>query len=217
MGHKPFERKQSSSSSTSNLVSISQTRRIEEMSQKNGTINLTDNEEEDSMLNRAESAFRDEVSKRMGEMLLKGYTMLDAYCDTCAGILMEDKNGVRRCVQCEVYKEYQDKRKLTNNDLVEDDGAYRQAFTGSTSTSIATPSSSIPQRPQSNFDVANVVHTYGAHQTQPTLTSCKKAISAVQKKLDWATANLEASTDLEEISKYLQIIEHTMRILHKYK
>lgn len=33
------------------------------------------------------------------------------------GILMEDKNGVRRCVQCEVYKEYQDKRKLANNDL----------------------------------------------------------------------------------------------------
>ena len=36
------------------------------------------------MLNRAESAFRDEVSKRMGKILLKDYTMLYAYCDKCS-------------------------------------------------------------------------------------------------------------------------------------
>lgn len=54
---------------------------------------------------RLRDAFRDEVSKRMGELLLKGQTMLDEYCPTCSGILMEDRAGVRRCVTCELYAE----------------------------------------------------------------------------------------------------------------
>ncbi|VDO87816.1 unnamed protein product [Heligmosomoides polygyrus] len=49
--------------------------------------------------------FRDEVSKRMGELLLRGVTMLDAYCQVCNGILMEDRNGVRTCVTCELFAE----------------------------------------------------------------------------------------------------------------
>ncbi|VDN36615.1 unnamed protein product, partial [Cylicostephanus goldi] len=41
----------------------------------------------------------------MGEMLLRGVTMLDAYCQVCNGILMEDRNGVRTCVTCELFAE----------------------------------------------------------------------------------------------------------------
>nr|CDJ81911.1 Sjogrens syndrome scleroderma autoantigen 1 domain containing protein [Haemonchus contortus] len=50
--------------------------------------------------------FRDDVSKKMGELLLRGVTMLDAYCHICDGILMEDRNGVRRCVTCELLEEH---------------------------------------------------------------------------------------------------------------
>ncbi|GMR41659.1 hypothetical protein PMAYCL1PPCAC_11854, partial [Pristionchus mayeri] len=45
-----------------------------------------------------------EVSRRMGELLLRGHTMLNAECE-CGGILMEDRNGVRRCIACEVREE----------------------------------------------------------------------------------------------------------------
>ncbi|VDK25273.1 unnamed protein product, partial [Anisakis simplex] len=38
----------------------------------------------------------------MGELLLRGYTMLDAYCNVCTGILMEDRQGVRVCVTCDL-------------------------------------------------------------------------------------------------------------------
>lgn len=56
----------------------------------------------------------------MGEQLLRGVTMLDAYCQTCnvrsphyfhlqspilQGILMEDRNGRRSCIQCEICAE----------------------------------------------------------------------------------------------------------------
>ncbi|KAF8358024.1 hypothetical protein PRIPAC_93019 [Pristionchus pacificus] len=45
-----------------------------------------------------------EVSRRMGELLLRGHTMLNAECE-CGGILMEDRHGVRRCIACEVREE----------------------------------------------------------------------------------------------------------------
>uniref|UniRef100_A0A8R1I9C2 Uncharacterized protein n=1 Tax=Caenorhabditis japonica TaxID=281687 RepID=A0A8R1I9C2_CAEJA len=39
--------------------------------------------EDNSESIRMRDSFRDEVSKRMGELLLKGQTMLDEYCPTC--------------------------------------------------------------------------------------------------------------------------------------
>ncbi|KJH50287.1 Sjogren'S syndrome/scleroderma autoantigen 1 [Dictyocaulus viviparus] len=69
----------------------------------NGTRELT--EEQFSEAQRLRSEFRDGVSRRMGELLLQGMTMLDAYCQVCNGILMEDRNGVRNCVTCELFEE----------------------------------------------------------------------------------------------------------------
>lgn len=47
---------------------------------------------------------RDQVSMKMGDLLLRGYTMLNAYCDICSGILMEDRQGVRVCVTCDLLR-----------------------------------------------------------------------------------------------------------------
>lgn len=76
---------------------------FEEMVLPNGTRELT--EEQMSEAQRCRDQFRDDVSRRMGELLLRGLTMLDAYCEVCNGILMENRNGVRNCVTCELYDE----------------------------------------------------------------------------------------------------------------
>merc|ERR1712083_1293484 len=42
------------------------------------------------------------ISKRMGDYLLKGYTMLATTCDTgCGTIELKDKQGKKYCVACE--------------------------------------------------------------------------------------------------------------------
>ena len=44
---------------------------------------------------------RDEASARMGDLLLRGWTMLADACDTCYTPLMEDRHsGERVCVKC---------------------------------------------------------------------------------------------------------------------
>lgn len=72
------------------------------MADSNGIRKLT--EDQRKMAEEKRQSIRDQVSKRMGDMLLRGYTMLDAYCDTCTGILMEDRRGNRECIQCELLR-----------------------------------------------------------------------------------------------------------------
>ncbi|KAL6726016.1 hypothetical protein Aduo_008029 [Ancylostoma duodenale] len=76
---------------------------FDEMAPVNGFRELTEEQLSEAQARRDE--FRDEVSKRMGELLLRGVTMLDAYCQICNGILMEDRNGVRSCVTCDLFAE----------------------------------------------------------------------------------------------------------------
>ncbi|CAD6187746.1 unnamed protein product [Caenorhabditis auriculariae] len=61
--------------------------------------------DEDDLNDRvARIATRDRASEKMGQLLLRGFTMLDASCDTCHTVLME-KGGVRLCVKCEMDRE----------------------------------------------------------------------------------------------------------------
>uniref|UniRef100_A0A0K0DH56 Cullin domain-containing protein n=1 Tax=Angiostrongylus cantonensis TaxID=6313 RepID=A0A0K0DH56_ANGCA len=49
---------------------------FEDMVLLNGTRELTE-------ARRCRDEFRDDVSRRMGDLLLRGMTMLDAYCEVC--------------------------------------------------------------------------------------------------------------------------------------
>uniref|UniRef100_A0A915AMD0 Sjoegren syndrome/scleroderma autoantigen 1 n=1 Tax=Parascaris univalens TaxID=6257 RepID=A0A915AMD0_PARUN len=101
MGHRSFRNKtttkQSSSRDDSTNSSIGG-----EGEKMNGLKKIT--EEQTTTVAEVRSNIRDRVSMKMGDLLLRGYTMLNAYCDVCSGILMEDRQGVRVCVTCDLLK-----------------------------------------------------------------------------------------------------------------
>lgn len=97
MGHRSFKRK---ATQPADETSDSPVPEAEEMS--NGLTKVTD--EQRRVLEEGRRLIRDQVSSRMGELLLRGYTMLDAYCSICSGILMQDRLGNRECVQCELLR-----------------------------------------------------------------------------------------------------------------
>jgi len=43
---------------------------------------------------------RDDVSAKLGSLLLKGYKMLADSCPDCSNVLMQDKKGLVICVNC---------------------------------------------------------------------------------------------------------------------
>lgn len=55
----------------------------------------------------AEGSRADLVSKKMGQLLLKGFKMLASICETCECILMEDKGGVELCIGCNLDNQAQ--------------------------------------------------------------------------------------------------------------
>ncbi|VDP12690.1 unnamed protein product [Onchocerca flexuosa] len=62
-------------------------------------------QEHQQLLEQTRHSLRDRISSRMGELLLLGQTMLNEYCELCAGILMEDRQGVRCCVACDMVNQ----------------------------------------------------------------------------------------------------------------
>jgi len=48
---------------------------------------------------------RDDVSAKLGSMLLKGYKMLADSCPKCSNVLMQDKRGVVICINCKADEE----------------------------------------------------------------------------------------------------------------
>jgi len=42
----------------------------------------------------------DVVAKSMGELLLKGYKMLSTSCEICNNVLLQDRQGMITCVNC---------------------------------------------------------------------------------------------------------------------
>jgi len=69
----------------------------------NGERNYTPEQNRQYVLDKEN--FRDRVSKDMGDLLLRGYTMLNEYCDICKGILMSNREGIRNCVACDVVRQ----------------------------------------------------------------------------------------------------------------
>ncbi|KHN73646.1 Sjoegren syndrome/scleroderma autoantigen 1 [Toxocara canis] len=100
MGHRSFGRKVSKSDSFSKDGCCGSSFAAAEDDKMNGLCKVT--QEQTRTVAELRRNLRDQVSSKMGELLLRGYTMLNAYCDICSGILMEDRQGVRVCVTCDL-------------------------------------------------------------------------------------------------------------------
>uniref|UniRef100_A0AAF5DEI2 Sjoegren syndrome/scleroderma autoantigen 1 n=1 Tax=Strongyloides stercoralis TaxID=6248 RepID=A0AAF5DEI2_STRER len=95
----PFERVEDVSKEKFGLLKIEKANSIQE-----GTEKL----KETTML--PEKSLSDKISSKMGELLVKGHTMLDEYCVTCSGILMKDpQTSTKNCIACQISKPQEDK------------------------------------------------------------------------------------------------------------
>uniref|UniRef100_A0A1I7TMC3 Zf-AD domain-containing protein n=1 Tax=Caenorhabditis tropicalis TaxID=1561998 RepID=A0A1I7TMC3_9PELO len=185
--------------------------------------------EENAEAIRLRDAFREEVSKRMGGLLLKGQTMLDEYCPTCSvrflffnfsstslfqGILMEDRTGVRRCVTCELYQE---KTSQIVAEVPLQDEDLKEAVDKSPNQEPSpVGKQNVPQK-------AVVPKVIPAAKRQKKTTERSKgndyqdaieaAKLAVLKKLEWATSNLNSTDDTNSTFDFLTVIQKSAETL----
>lgn len=178
---------------------------LDEMAPING-FNL---ENEEAL--RLRDSFRDEVSKRMGELLLKGQTMLDEYCPTCSGILMEDRTGVRRCVTCELYQE-KSSQVVAEIPLQEED--FKEAVDKSPiRESVPSQKQQVPRKaviPKAAPVVKKQKKVSEATNGNDAIESAK---AAVLRKLEWATSNLEDTEDTTRTFDLLSVIQKSAETL----
>lgn len=210
------------------------------MAPVNGVVQLS--EDQISQAQRKKDEFRDEVSKRMGALLLRGVTMLDAYCQTCNGILMEDRNQVRTCVTCELYAERSREGSTVVADIpldIEDDNV----TPGNSHPSAQPTPAPEPSTLRQGVRIIDVdrgrwatedTHAHKARRPvhkkdqekkapiQNTLTQSSNAsgvdgyglaLQAVDRKMKWASEQLDASSNVEEIRLLFVVIKEGMDII----
>ncbi|CAB3402074.1 unnamed protein product [Caenorhabditis bovis] len=176
---------------------------------------------------RIREAFRDEVSKRMGELLLKGHTMLDEYCQTCSGIIMEDRQQQRRCVTCELYAEKTNDGSRIAAQIPLDAEDLEEAAPGS-----ITPKEALMDYSRSvdYDDYEEIAKKLNSDLRKPSTTKkavfskefkSKKAtnsavtisIEAIQKKMKWASEELNNTTHLPLILDLIDVISKSAQAL----
>ncbi|CAO4369399.1 unnamed protein product [Caenorhabditis nigoni] len=164
---------------------------------------------------RLRESFRDEVSKRMGELLLKGQTMLDEYCPTCSGILMEDRTGVRRCVTCELFQEKTASLIVAEIPLQEEDleEAVNEPPVPSVEKPVA-PRKAVVSKPASSAPVSKKSKKVTSSTKECNQSGAIEAArNAVIRKLEWATSQLDSAEDVDSVSDFLSLIQKSAETL----
>ncbi|KAK6053893.1 Sjogren'S syndrome/scleroderma autoantigen 1 [Cooperia oncophora] len=156
--------------------------------------------------------FRDEVSKKMGELLLRGVTMLDAYCQICNGILMEDRNGVRTCVTCELFAERtrEGSRLVAEVRMVDIErknwAEGNVPVVGSKESTPSAPTTSVPARGPT-----------GIRGVPLSFDGCTAALLAIDRKLKWAGERIDRSENPSEIREMFALVNEGLNIIRHAK
>lgn len=232
MGHQQFDTtSKSKSPGTETDIAV----QVERMN-LNGLRRVT--QEHQQLLEQTRRHLRDHISSRMGELLLLGHTMLNEYCELCAGILMEDRQGVRCCVACDLVNTelaggQNNRTTVSNNDDQNDIATERSSMSQSSSNEVFQPPAQFPSTdsPAESFhspversfsmrtvrserltvDVGTSPHAdlLGSGNVQV-------AIQAVDDKLKWCAERLKSCENVEEVMKLYEAIDCGIEILKHF-
>ncbi|OZC09575.1 Sjogren'S syndrome/scleroderma autoantigen 1, partial [Onchocerca flexuosa] len=193
-------------------------------------------QEHQQLLEQTRHSLRDRISSRMGELLLLGQTMLNEYCELCAGILMEDRQGVRCCVACDMVNQElsrapNDRILVANNNDLNDlnDTVIEQNSMNRSNEVLQSPaqfsSANSPTRlfVSINLFVRNLRNRRRSvedgltqHVGSLRSRSVKMAVHAVDDKLRWCAERLKSCENVEEVMKLYEAIDRGIRILEHF-
>ncbi|KAI1302319.1 hypothetical protein HDE_02486 [Halotydeus destructor] len=132
----------------------------------------------------------DKVSSLMGQYLLKGYAMLDQYCDVCHDPMMRDRNGTLSCVRCSIRaKEDQDAMQVTQTATETENAKNAKMCSGPAAAS------------GDSFEAR----------------SFKLTIDALHQKIDWATDELKRCTSVQDCIQFCNLIQSCIETVKKLK
>ena len=160
---------------------------------------------EETPQRKLEKQRNDLVSKKLGELLLQGFKMLNETCDQCECILMQKKNSPVYCVGCED----RDVLALMSKSTVKQSQPEKEEpmqFAPSSIVSNAQPAKK--SEIKSNDRVQNsYVNTSFTH-----------TIETLRSKINWATEELRLSTNVRyniELCEMIKMASEAMKSLNQ--
>ncbi|KAM3723611.1 Protein ZNRD2 [Dirofilaria immitis] len=184
-------------------------------------------QEHQQLLEQTRRSLRDRISSRMGELLLLGQTMLNEYCELCAGILMADRQGVRCCVTCdmvnrELSRESNNRNPVANNDNPNDmnDIATENSSISRSNEVLQPPHLSVERENSSTRTLRSRRHPVEDDLSQRFdflgPRSVRMIIQTVDEKLRWCAERLKSCENVEEVMNLYEAIDRGIRILEHF-
>uniref|UniRef100_A0A3Q2XQJ7 Zinc ribbon domain containing 2 n=1 Tax=Hippocampus comes TaxID=109280 RepID=A0A3Q2XQJ7_HIPCM len=147
---------------------------------------------------------QDQISKIMGDYLLKGYKMLGECCDVCGTILLQDRTHKNYCVSCQELDSDVDKdnpalnaqaalsqvreRRLAAQSPAPSDPAYVNGDAGGRVAAVPQPRPDAALRPLAQ---------------RPVLQDAEEAVLS---KMRWASSQLQTCASLESSIQLCNLI-----------
>ena len=143
-----------------------------------------------------------QISKLMGEYLLKGYRMLGSTCNVCGTILLKDRQHQDYCIGCsEVDIQFthnvntqQRPRQFTQHDSLLNHDSKIENHTENAGPSYANETS------------LNVDNTSPSPDPKESLTTVDQAIFKLQERLMWAVNQVGNANSVEMDIKLCELI-----------
>uniref|UniRef100_H3DLK2 Zinc ribbon domain containing 2 n=1 Tax=Tetraodon nigroviridis TaxID=99883 RepID=H3DLK2_TETNG len=161
---------------------------------------------------------QDQISKLMGDYLLKGYKMLGECCDLCGTILLQNKQQKNYCVSCQELDSDVDK----DNPALNAQAALSQVR----ERQLAAQPAAQAAPSEASVSVPRPEHCEGAAAggrppVSPPSTAIQsmlqEAEEAVLTKLRWATNQLQSSASVETSIQLCSLITSCASSLRSLK
>jgi len=129
----------------------------------------------------------DQISRRMGQYLLKGYCMLDQYCEDCQSPIMRDKLNRLQCVSCTIRTE------LLNEEEPRDvaQGQQSAQVTGRNGSGDQS-NEHVMAEPEHSFDSTR---------------------SILREKITWAALQLERNNSVTDCIELCTLMKHCVETI----
>ncbi|RNA22066.1 Sjoegren syndrome scleroderma autoantigen 1 [Brachionus plicatilis] len=141
----------------------------------------------------------DLVSKKLGELLLQGYRMLNSTCKKCDCILMQKKNEPYYCVSCQDQEIITLDMDRLNSQVLKDN----------------------PMIGQIEENVSSIFSEKKAENQHTTMAiDVGNSVNIIKSKIAWATEQLKNSNVLSydlELLDYIKKCSETITILNNTK
>ena len=159
------------------------------------------------------------ADKRLGELLLRGWTMLADNCSVCNCPFMRNPDGKKYCVQCEAWVDNKKREEKKFNELFPTQGIQpkKEVHKNNIITQKKETTEKIEkkEKKEKNQNKEKKIEDKPKHNNKSTCN--ESVLELLDNKLKLLGQSLNEETDIKKSEDIIQLMDKIIAIIEHYK